>query len=87
LLRARSINRSAISWAAGCAIPFPFFASSPSKRRRNGDQAQTLADAGYRYLKIKLHGEIKEDVARVKAIRAHVGDPIHLTVDANQSYS
>jgi L-alanine-DL-glutamate epimerase-like enolase superfamily enzyme len=32
-------------------------------------QAQKLVDAGYRYLKIKVHGEVSEDVARVRAIR------------------
>ncbi len=50
-------------------------------------QAQKLTDSGYRYLKIKVHGEMKEDVARVRAIRAQVGDAVHLTIDANQSYS
>ena len=50
-------------------------------------QAQKLVDAGYRYLKIKVHGEVKEDVARVRAIRRQVGDDVHLTIDANQSYS
>src|SRR5258705_2884203 len=50
-------------------------------------QAQKLVDAGYRYLKIKVHGEVTEDVARVRAIRLQVGDGVHLTIDANQSYS
>src|SRR5882672_4589646 len=50
-------------------------------------QAQKLVDAGYHYLKIKVHGEVKDDVARVRAIRHQVGDGIHLTIDANQSYS
>jgi L-alanine-DL-glutamate epimerase-like enolase superfamily enzyme len=50
-------------------------------------QAQKLVEAGYRYLKIKVHGDVKEDVARVRAIRRQVGDAVHLTVDANQSYS
>ena len=50
-------------------------------------QAQKLVDAGYRYLKIKVHGEVTEDVARVRAIREQVGDGVHLTIDANQSYS
>ncbi|HMI97543.1 MAG TPA: dipeptide epimerase [Micropepsaceae bacterium] len=50
-------------------------------------QAQKLVDAGYRYLKIKVHGDVKEDVARVRAIRREVGDSVHLTIDANQSYS
>jgi L-alanine-DL-glutamate epimerase-like enolase superfamily enzyme len=50
-------------------------------------QAQRLVDAGYCYLKIKLHGDVNEDVARVRAIRSQVGDGVHLTIDANQSYS
>jgi L-alanine-DL-glutamate epimerase-like enolase superfamily enzyme len=50
-------------------------------------QARKLVDAGYRYLKIKVHGEIGEDVARVAAIRREVGADIHLTIDANQAYS
>lgn len=50
-------------------------------------QAQILADQGYSYLKIKVHGDVAEDVARVKAIRKQVGDAVHLTIDANQAYS
>lgn len=51
------------------------------------EQAQKLVDQGYRYLKIKVHGEVAEDVARVRAIRSRVGDDVHLTIDANQSYT
>ena len=50
-------------------------------------QARKLSDAGYRYLKIKLEGEVEDDVDRVRAIRREVGDDVRLTVDANQSYS
>ncbi len=50
-------------------------------------QAQKLVDRGYRYLKIKVDGDVEEDVARVAAVRRQVGDGIHLTIDANQSYS
>lgn len=49
--------------------------------------AQRVVDKGYKYLKLKVHGEVAEDVARIKAIRKKVGDSIHLTIDANQSYS
>jgi L-alanine-DL-glutamate epimerase-like enolase superfamily enzyme len=49
--------------------------------------AQKLVDKGVRYLKIKVHGDIQEDVACVAAIRAQVGEAIHLTIDANQSYN
>src|SRR3954468_3017276 len=51
------------------------------------EQAQKLLDQGYTYFKIKVHGDVDEDVARVKAIRERVGKDAHLTVDANQSYS
>jgi len=50
-------------------------------------QAQKLVDKGYRYLKVKVHGNVDDDVARVAGIRRQVGDDIHLTIDANQSYS
>lgn len=49
--------------------------------------AGKLADAGYRYLKIKVHGDVAEDVARIRAIRKRVGPEVHLTIDANQSYT
>src|SRR5207237_4293693 len=48
---------------------------------------EKLVGQGYRYLKIKVHGDVDEDVARVKEIRERVGDTIHLTIDANQSYT
>ncbi len=50
-------------------------------------QARKLRDAGYRYLKIKLEGEVEGDVDRVRAIRREVGGEVGLTVDANQAYS
>lgn len=50
-------------------------------------QAGKLLDQGYRYFKIKVHGDVDEDVARVKAIRERVGNEAHLTIDANQSYT
>jgi len=50
-------------------------------------QAKKLVDQGYRYLKIKVHGEVDLDVQRVAAIRKRVGDDVHLTIDANQSYT
>lgn len=50
-------------------------------------EAEKLIAKGYRHLKIKVEGEVKEDVARVRAIRRHVGADVHLTIDANQSYS
>jgi L-alanine-DL-glutamate epimerase-like enolase superfamily enzyme len=50
-------------------------------------QASRLLDQGYSYFKIKVHGDVEEDVACVRAIRTSVGEKAHLTIDANQSYS
>lgn len=50
-------------------------------------KAEELFREGYQYFKIKVHGDINEDVARVKAIRERIGEDAHLTIDANQSYS
>jgi L-alanine-DL-glutamate epimerase-like enolase superfamily enzyme len=50
------------------------------------DKAMELHAEGYRYFKIKVHGHVNEDVARVRAIRARLGADAHLTIDANQSY-
>jgi len=51
------------------------------------DQAEKLVRQGYSYLKIKADGNVSEDVSRVAAIRRRIGDDVHLTVDANQSYT
>jgi len=57
---------------------------SPSDMARN---ARALADKGVRHFKIKVHGDVEEDVERVTAIRAELGPDAHLTIDANQSYA
>ena len=43
--------------------------------------ARALFDKGVRDFKIKVHGDIDEDVACVAAIREEVGPEAHLTVD------
>lgn len=55
----------------------------PAKMTAN---AVKLAEQGYTYFKIKLSGDQTKDLQRVKEIRRAVGDAIHLTVDANQTY-
>jgi L-alanine-DL-glutamate epimerase-like enolase superfamily enzyme len=56
---------------------------SPADMAKN---ARALANKGVRHFKIKIHGNVEEDVACVAAVRAEVGPDLHLTVDANQSY-
>lgn len=57
---------------------------SPADMAKN---ARMLHDKGVRHFKIKIHGEVAEDVARVAAVRKELGAQAHLTVDANQSYA
>jgi L-alanine-DL-glutamate epimerase-like enolase superfamily enzyme len=57
---------------------------SPSDMAKN---ARALANKGVRHFKIKVHGHVDEDVARVAAIRAELGPDANLTIDANQSYA
>ena len=57
---------------------------SPADMAKN---ALMLADKGVRHFKIKIHGHVAEDVARVAAVRKELGPDVHLTVDANQSYA
>lgn len=57
---------------------------TPEKMAAN---ARKLVDEGVRHLKIKVHGNVQEDVACVAAVREEVGKDIHLTIDANQSYT
>jgi L-alanine-DL-glutamate epimerase-like enolase superfamily enzyme len=43
--------------------------------------------AGYRHLKVKLHGSAEEDLATFERVRRAVGPEVELTVDANSSYT
>jgi len=51
------------------------------------DKARTLAEEGYRQLKLKLSGDTPLDVERIAAVRQAVGPDVALTLDPNQSYS
>ena len=60
------------------------------RRRAAGevaDNAASLVEEGYRHLKVKLDGDHDLDVGRVRAVRERVGREIHLTADANQTYT
>jgi L-alanine-DL-glutamate epimerase-like enolase superfamily enzyme len=49
--------------------------------------ARALMDKGFNNFKIKVHGDVDEDIARVAAVREEAGPGAGLTIDANQSYS
>jgi len=88
-LRARSLGIPVCDLFGGPAVrEFPSLRILPIKSPADmAKNARALADKGVKHFKIKVHGEVEEDVERVKAIRAEVGPNAHLTIDANQSYS
>jgi L-Ala-D/L-Glu epimerase len=49
--------------------------------------AQTIISNGFQVIKVKLGGAPQEDIERVLAIRAAIGDPVPLRIDANQGWS
>lgn len=50
------------------------------------ERAQRLVDQGYRHVKLKVGGSVREDIARLEAVRRQVGDDVRLVADPNQSY-
>lgn len=50
-------------------------------------EARALAQAGFRYIKIKAGLDPAEDLEAVRLIRAAVGPGVHLKLDANQGWS
>lgn len=49
--------------------------------------AAAVAATGFRYLKLKMSGDLDTDVARVGAVRERCGPDVRLTIDANQAYA
>ena len=51
------------------------------------DEAASYVKAGYRAVKLRLGDNPIDDVARVRAVREHVGDAIGILTDANTAYT
>lgn len=51
------------------------------------DEAQGFAEAGYSALKLRIGDTAANDIARVKAVRARLGDEADILTDANAAYS
>lgn len=50
------------------------------------DEAEQRVQQGYRSLKMKVGTDAKEDVKRIQAVRARVGEDIAIRVDVNQGW-
>ena len=88
-LKARRLGVPICELFGGAAVTeFPSLRILPIKApAAMAANARKLYDKGVRHFKIKVHGNVDEDVACVAAIREEVGADAHLTVDANQSYT
>lgn len=51
------------------------------------DEAMQYVRAGYRALKLRLGDSVADDSARLRAVRARVGDEIDILTDVNAAYS
>lgn len=50
-------------------------------------EASQYVEQGYRALKLRVGDTVQKDIARVRAVRAQLGDEIDILVDANTSYT
>ncbi|SNT51423.1 L-alanine-DL-glutamate epimerase [Bacillus sp. OK838] len=57
--------------------------ASPEKM---AEEAAAMADKGYQSFKMKVGTNVSEDVARIQAVRARVGENIAIRADVNQGW-
>jgi L-alanine-DL-glutamate epimerase-like enolase superfamily enzyme len=74
----------------GSAKPIPAYAGGVSLGYQPPaalvEEARACAEAGYRALKLRLGDNPRDDVARVQAVRAALGDGVDILTDANAAY-
>lgn len=51
------------------------------------DEAREYVERGYRAVKLRLGDNVRDDIARVQAVRAGLGDDIEILTDANTNYT
>lgn len=51
------------------------------------EEAEEYVGRGFSYLKVKIGGNLEEDLERLTKLREKYGTSIHIRVDANQGYS
>lgn len=66
-------------------VPATFFVTIRTPDEMADCAAQGI-EAGYRHVKLKLEGDAVADVARVRAVRARIGESVRVSVDPNQGY-
>lgn len=75
------------AYATGCYYPQDF-SRLPDLLRALEEEASGYADAGFEMLKVKIGLlSLKDDIERLRVIRAAVGPDIGMMVDANHAYN
>ena len=72
--------RAAKAYAGGISLGY----QDPSAL---AEEAQSYVDEGYRAVKLRVGDTPANDIARVRAVRAKLGDAIEIMVDANTGYT
>lgn len=78
-----------VLWGA-CHLKVPLYGSggfTTYTAERLQDQLGGWVRQGFNAVKMKLSGIVEEDIARVAAARAAIGDSVKLMVDANGAYT
>ena len=87
-LRAKLLDVNVSRMLGACRTTIPAYQSSELWVSLSLDELQSSAadqvSAGYRAMKMRLTGDIPQDIARVTAVREAVGPAIKLMADANQ---
>ncbi len=87
-LRAKLLDMNVSRMLGACRTALTVYHSSELWAALSIDQLQHAAVGhvrhGYRAMKMRLIGDIKQDVARVRAVREAIGPDIALMADANQ---
>jgi L-alanine-DL-glutamate epimerase-like enolase superfamily enzyme len=87
-LRAKALNVNIAAMLGACRSAIPVYHSGGLWVERSTDALQKAAEQhlrlGFRAMKMRLTGDAKIDIPRVRAVRDVIGDEIGLMADANQ---
>jgi L-alanine-DL-glutamate epimerase-like enolase superfamily enzyme len=87
-LRAKLLSINVARMLGACRTSLPAYQSSELWVSLSRDRLQRSAadqvSAGFRAMKMRLTGDMHEDLARVRAVREAIGPEIALMADANQ---
>ncbi|MCP5025199.1 MAG: mandelate racemase/muconate lactonizing enzyme family protein [Actinomycetia bacterium] len=90
-IRGRATRRPLCELLGGTARPVPAYAGGVALGYQPPgelvDEAQAVIESGYQALKLRLGDTAANDIGRVEAVRAALGDDIDILTDANTAYS